>query len=58
METMVFGYHIGQHSNMPVRLDPSLNTATVKCLEQETVNAVGLHLESAAQDCVNVKADL
>ena len=54
MKTMVFGYHIGQHSNMPVRLDPSFNTATLKCIEQETVNAVGIHLESAAQDCADL----
>ncbi len=53
---LYLGYHIGQHSNMPVQLALSFYTASAKCLEQEIVNAV--ELESAAQGCVHVKVDM
>ena len=52
MKTMVFGNHVGQHSNMPVRLALSyFCTAAAKDLVHGTVNAV--QLESATQGCVN-----
>ena len=53
---MVFGYHTGQHSNMPIMLAPSFCTATANGLEQRTVNAV--QLQSAAHGCVNVEVDV
>ena len=53
---MVFGYHTGQHSKMPVMLAPSICTAAAKSLARVTVNVE--QLESAAQGCVNVKVDV
>ena len=52
---LYFGYHSGQHSKMAVKLAPSFYTTAVKCLEQESVNAV--ELESAERGCVRVKSD-
>ena len=55
-EDKVFGYHIGEHAKMPVRLAASFCTAAAKGLEQETVNTV--ELESAAQGWVHVNVDV
>ena len=54
---MVFGCLTGQHTKMPVKLAPSLCTATAKGIAQETVkNAV--ELESISLGCVNMKVDV
>ena len=55
-KTKVSGYHIGQHSMMPVRHVPYSSNATAESRVQGTVNAI--RQVSAAPVCVTVKMDV